>query len=106
MLELLAEGALRLIAVSMYYVYIVRCADGSLYTGLARDPQQRVAVHNAGRGAKYTSSRRPVALVYQEAVKSRSDALKREAQIKNWRRARKDALIAGGPTPAATSSSG
>jgi predicted GIY-YIG superfamily endonuclease len=95
MLELLAEGALRLIAVSMYYVYIVRCADGSLYTGLARDPQQRVAVHNAGRGAKYTSSRRPVALVYQEAVKSLSDALKREAQIKNWRRARKDALIAG-----------
>ena len=79
----------------VYYVYIVRCADGSLYTGLARDPEERVAVHNAGRGAKYTFSRRPVALVYQEAVESRSDALKREAEIKNWSRAKKHALIAG-----------
>jgi|SRR6187200_3333551 predicted GIY-YIG superfamily endonuclease len=78
-----------------YYVYIVRCADGSLYTGLARDPEERVALHNAGRGAKYTCSRRPVALVYQEAAESRSDALKRESEIKHWRRARKDALIAG-----------
>ena len=84
-----------MITSNVYYVYIVRCADGSLYTGLARDPAERVAVHNAGRGAKYTFSRRPVALVYQEAVESRSDALKRESQIKNWSRARKDALIAG-----------
>jgi putative endonuclease len=52
-----------------------------------------VAVHNAGRGAKYTFSRRPVALVYQEAVESLSDALKRESQIKKWSRARKDALF-------------
>ncbi len=81
----------------MYYVYIVRCADGSLYTGFARDPEERVAVHNAGRGAKYTFSRRPVALVYREAVESLSDALKRESQIKSWSRARKDALISEYP---------
>jgi len=79
----------------VYYVYIVRCADGSLYTGLARHPEERVAVHNAGRGAKYTFASRPVALVYQEAVDSLSDALKRESQIKNLSRAKKDALIAG-----------
>ena len=88
-------SATRTLRSPAYYVYIVRCADGSLFTGLARDPQERVAVHHAGRGAKYTCSRRPVALVYQEAAESRSDALKRESEIKHWRRARKDALIAG-----------
>lgn len=79
----------------MYSVYIVRCADGSLYTGLARDPDERLQVHNAGKGAKYTASRRPVALVYVERCESRGDALKREYQIKTWSRARKETLIAG-----------
>ena len=78
-----------------YFVYIVRCADGSLYTGSARDPQQRVAVHNSGRGARYTSGRAPVRLVYTEACASQSDALKRERQLKRWTRRKKEALVAG-----------
>ena len=74
---------------------MVRCADGTLYTGFARDPVARAAVHNAGKGAKYTRSRLPVTLVYTEPCKSRSAALKRECQIKPWRRMQKEALIAG-----------
>ena len=82
----------------MYSVYIVRCADGSLYTGLARDPDERLRVHNSGKGAKYTASRLPVVLVYAEPCASLSAALRRECQIKTWTRARKDALIAGQPS--------
>lgn len=81
----------------MYSVYIVRCSDDSLYTGFARDPDDRVAVHNAGRGAKYTASRRPVVMVYREACASRSEALKRECQIKRLSRVSKEALISGCP---------
>ena len=77
----------------MYFVYLLRCRDGSLYTGIARDPDKRVALHNLGKGAKYTASRLPVTLVYREACESRSDALKREFQIKTWNRARKEALV-------------
>ena len=77
----------------MYFVYIVRCADGTLYTGYARDPHERTAVHNAGKGAKYTASRLPVDLVYSEQCESLSSALKREIQIKRWTRARKEALV-------------
>ena len=78
----------------MHFVYIARCADGSLYTGVARNPDDRVAVHNAGKGAKYTASRLPVTLVYQERCKTLSAALKREYEIKTWSRARKEALFA------------
>jgi putative endonuclease len=81
------------IIVHVYSVYIVRCADGSLYTGLARDPEARVSVHNSGKGAKYTAARLPVALVYTEACATRSDALKREYEIKTWSRAAKEVLI-------------
>ena len=81
----------------MYSVYIVRCADGTLYTGLARDPHARLKVHNSGKGAKYTRARLPVSLVYVEACESLSTALKRERQLKPWSRARKEALIAGDP---------
>ncbi len=77
----------------MFYVYIVRCADGTLYTGLARDPDKRVRTHNAGKGAKYTRSRLPVALVYAEPCESLSDALRRERQMKTWSRPKKEALI-------------
>lgn len=59
----------------MHFVYIVRCADGTLYTGYARDPLTRERAHNMGRGAKYTSGRRPVRLVYQEAFRSMRKAL-------------------------------
>ena len=79
----------------MHCAYIVRCADGTLYTGYARDPHDRVNVHNSGRGARYTSGRRPVSLVYTEEFRSMSDALKRERQLKRWSRARKEALISG-----------
>ena len=79
----------------MYFVYIVRCADGTLYTGLARNPEERIKVHNAGKGAKYTRSRVPVALVYVEPCESRSAALKRERELKAWSRAKKEGLIAG-----------
>jgi predicted GIY-YIG superfamily endonuclease len=75
------------------YVYILRCADGTLYTGTAKDPHARVKLHNAGRGARYTSGRRPVSLVYVEACASLGEALRREHEIKRWTRARKDALI-------------
>ncbi len=77
----------------MHFVYIVRCADGTLYTGYARDPRQRVNVHNNGRGARYTAGRRPVCLVYSEALESRGKALKREHEIKRWSRAKKERLI-------------
>ena len=79
----------------MHFVYIVRCADGTLYTGYALDPRAREKVHNSGRGARYTSGRRPVVLVYSEASKSRGAALSREHQLKQWTRRRKEALIAG-----------
>lgn len=76
------------------FVYIVRCADDSLYTGYAEDVARRVAAHNAGRGARYTSGRRPVRLVFSEACGSRGDALKREHQLKRLTRQEKNALIA------------
>ena len=78
----------------LHFIYIVRCADGTLYTGYARDPVAREKVHNDGRGARYTRSRRPVALVYAEESGSRSEALKREHHLKRWTRARKESLIA------------
>jgi predicted GIY-YIG superfamily endonuclease len=81
----------------MFSVYIVRCADGTLYTGLARDPNGRLKVHNSGKGAKYTRARLPVSLVYIEPCESLSAALKRERQLKPWSRAQKEALIAGDP---------
>jgi len=72
---------------------MVRCADGTLYTGYARDPDARAQVHNSGRGARYTSGRRPVRLVYSERYESRGDALKREHQVKRLTRVGKEALI-------------
>jgi predicted GIY-YIG superfamily endonuclease len=70
----------------------VRCADGTLYTGVAKDLKQRIAAHNAGRGAKYTRSRLPVKLVHREAAADRSAALRREHAIKRLPRAAKQAL--------------
>ena len=78
-----------------YFVYILRCADGTLYTGSTTDVQGRELTHNAGRGAKYTAARRPVRVVYFEAHDSRSAAQRREAQLKRWTHAKKEALIAG-----------
>ena len=77
------------------YCYIVECADGTYYTGWAVDPERRVAVHNKGRGARYTSMRLPVRLVYVEAQPDRTAAMKREIAIKRMERARKLRLIEG-----------
>jgi putative endonuclease len=77
----------------VHFVYIVRCADGTLYTGYARDPRARERVHNSGRGAKYTVGRRPVRLVYQEAFRSLGKALAREFVLKQLTRAQKEALV-------------
>ena len=70
-------------------VYIVECADGSLYTGWAMDVERRVKAHNAGRGARYTRWHRPVTLVYVEEQPDRSAAQKREWEIKRWPREKK-----------------
>lgn len=72
---------------------MLRCADGTLYTGIARDAQARLDAHNSGRGAKYTRARRPVALLWTEAAKCRSSALKREYAIKQLSRAEKMAMV-------------
>ena len=75
------------------YCYIVECADGTYYTGWAVDPERRVAVHNRGRGARYTRTRRPVRLVYVEPQPDISTALKRERAIKRMTREGKRKLI-------------
>jgi len=77
------------------FVYILRCADDTLYTGTAKDPDARLATHNRGRGARYTAGRRPVRLVYVERCRSLGAALRREYEVKQWPRARKEALIRG-----------
>jgi len=77
-----------------WHVYILRCRDGSLYTGYTNDLDNRLAAHNSGKGAKYTASRRPVKIVYTESAESKSAAMKRELQIKGWTKAKKEALIA------------
>jgi predicted GIY-YIG superfamily endonuclease len=74
-------------------VYVLRCADGSLYTGITNDLSRRCSQHNTGAAARYTRSRLPVALVYQESQTSRSLALKREAAIKALTRLEKESLI-------------
>ncbi|MGH2592513.1 MAG: GIY-YIG nuclease family protein [Anaerolineae bacterium] len=77
----------------MPFVYMVECADGSLYTGWAVDVRRRVAAHNAGRGGRYTRMHRPVKLVYVEECDSRAAAMKREIAIKKMPRMKKLTLI-------------
>lgn len=76
-------------------VYILRCSDSSYYVGHSRDLNQRVKAHNAGEGATHTACRLPVELVYSESFPSETEAMAREAQLKRWSRAKKEALIAG-----------
>jgi putative endonuclease len=77
----------------MYSVYILRCADGTYYTGIALNTAARLAAHNSGQGAKYTRARLPARLVYQEDGYTKSAALKREKEIKNLPRAEKIKLL-------------
>lgn len=81
-------------APSGWIVYLLRCSDGSLYTGITNDFPKRLKAHAAGKASKYTRSRLPVKLVYSEPKRSKSAALKREAAIKKLRRAEKDSLVA------------
>ncbi len=86
-----------------YYVYMLECADGSLYTGYTTDLEDRLKTHNSGKGAKYTRSRLPVSLVYSETAETRGAALSREAKIKKLTRKQKLELLteqdtAGGKT--------
>ena len=74
-------------------MYVVRCSDGSYYTGYTTDVERRVDEHNAGEGAKYTRGRTPVTLVHAERYDSRSVALRREHEIKALRREEKEALV-------------
>lgn len=76
-----------------HYVYILKCADGSLYTGYTTDIERRVDEHNAGNGAKYTRGRTPVSLAYAESFESRSNAMAREYAIKQLSREEKERLI-------------
>src|SRR6185295_14291524 len=76
-----------------YTAHIVRCSDGSLNTGIAKDVEARVKAHNAGKGAAYTRTRRPVVLLYQEACRDRSAALMREIEIKRLPKAKKESLL-------------
>lgn len=75
------------------FTYILKCSDGSLYTGWTNDLERRVKAHNAGKGAKYTKSRRPVELVYFEAFSTKQEAMRREWEIKQLSRVEKCKLI-------------
>lgn len=79
-----------------WFIYMARCSDSTLYTGIAKDPAKRIKEHNSGPdGAKYTKARRPVTLVWHEACVNRSEATKREGQLKRLSREKKLQLVAG-----------
>ena len=85
------------------FTYILVCADGTLYTGWTNDLEKRLAAHNAGKGAKYTRSRRPVRLLYYEAFREKCEAQRRECEIKRLPREKKLALAALQPQAAGKS---
>ena len=84
---------------SPWWLYMLRCADGTLYTGITTDVERRLAEHNSGRGAKYTRSRRPVEVVYREPCPDKSAALRREIAVKRLSRAHKCKLMEGNGLP-------
>ena len=92
-----------------YTLYILRCGDGTLYTGITNDLPRRLAAHQAGKGAKYTRGRGPLSLVYTESCPDKSAALRREYSIKRLPRQKKEALLAAaaaqdrGPLPSSNS---
>ena len=85
----------------MNYTYMLRCRDGSLYTGWTNDLGKRIRTHNEGKGGKYTRSRRPVELAYYETFETKEEAMSREACIKRLSKTRKEALVSAwaGPDP-------
>lgn len=81
----------------MFYVYMVRCRDDTLYTGYTTDLERRLVAHNSGRGAKYTRGRGPVIPVFVETIASKEEALRRESEIKRMPRAAKERMLALSP---------
>lgn len=77
-----------------WYLYVLRCGDGTLYTGITTNIEKRLAAHRAGKGAKYTRGRAPLELIYRELCGSHSDALKKEYRFKQLPRAEKERIIA------------
>ncbi|MCF2682053.1 GIY-YIG nuclease family protein [Faecalicatena contorta] len=77
----------------MNYTYILKCQDGSFYTGWTNDLEKRIQAHNAGKGAKYTRNRRPVKLIYWEEYETKGEAMKREYAIKRMSRQEKEKLV-------------
>lgn len=77
------------------FTYILECSDGSFYTGWTNNLERRVKAHNAGKGAKYTKSRRPVKLVYFESFSTKQEAMRREWEIKQLKRQEKEIMITG-----------
>lgn len=77
----------------MNYTYIVRCNDGTYYTGWTNDIEKRLKTHNEGKGAKYTKTRRPVTLVYYESFQTKEEAMRREWEIKQMKRGEKEKLF-------------
>jgi len=75
-----------------WHLYLVRCADDTIYTGISIDVEARIEKHNSGRGAKYTQARLPVRLIYSESQPDRVSAMKREIAVKKWGRKRKESL--------------
>ena len=89
----------RQLTTGSWSLYIAECADGSYYTGIAKDVEKRIAAHNDGKGSKYTRAHSPVRLVFQEPQASYSAALRREYQVKTLVKSRKTSLIAGESLP-------
>lgn len=83
----------------IWYLYILRCRDNTLYTGITVDVEKRFAAHSAGRGAKYTRGRGPLELVYRERCGTHSDALKRERIVKSMRRSQKEKMVFDAENP-------
>ncbi|MGH9734962.1 MAG: GIY-YIG nuclease family protein [Candidatus Acidiferrales bacterium] len=81
----------------IHYCYVLRCADGSLYVGVAEDPKRRCREHNSGKGANWTAKRLPVEIAWTEPHDSLGSARSRENQLKRWNHAKKASLIAGSP---------
>jgi predicted GIY-YIG superfamily endonuclease len=82
----------------MWFLYILECNDGSLYTGVTKELANRLKRHNSGKGAKYTRSHGPVRLVYFEEFRTESEVRRREGELKGWRREKKQDLISGFPS--------
>lgn len=89
------EGPITMQPKISWFVYIVRCSDNSYYAGISPDVTKRVQLHNLGKGSHYTAAHRPVVLVYSKEFSSKSEARKREIQLKRWSHLKKEKLISG-----------